>query len=58
MTDLSQDSNTLYPFYEDEAYWQYLMEEAEWYGKQEDVENFLQQNILDEIYTSMDGIIH
>ena len=57
MIDFSQDTNTLYPSYEDEEYWQYLMEEAEGYGKQEDVEFSFQQDMLDENHMSMDKII-
>ena len=58
MNDFSQNTNTLYPSYEDEEYWRYLIEEAEWYGKQEDAGIFFQQNILGENHMGMDEIVH
>ena len=57
MYDFLQNTNTLYPSYEDEGYWRYLLEEAEWYGKQEDMEDSFQQNKHDEKNTGLDKII-
>lgn len=55
--DFSQGTNTLYPSYEDEEYWKYLLEEAEWYEKSEDIVSFFQQNEQDENSTGMDETI-
>ena len=44
MDNFSQNTNALHPFIEDEEYWQYLLEEAEWYEKQEDTIGSFQKN--------------
>ena len=48
MNDFSQNTNALHPSYEDEEYWQYLMEEAAWYEKQENTMGSFQKNEHDE----------
>ena len=57
MDDLLQNANTLYPSYEDEGYWKYLLEEAEWYEKQENTADSFQQNEHDETHMGMGKII-
>lgn len=58
MDNFSQNTNTLHPFFEDEEYWQYLLEEAEWYEKQEDTIGSFQKNEHDKNSLGMDENIH
>lgn len=58
MDDFSQNTNALHPFFEDEEYWQYLLEEAEWYEKQEDTIDSFQKNEHDKNSLGMDKNIH
>ena len=58
VNDFSQNTNALHPSYEDEEYWQYLLEEAVWYEKQENTIGSFHKNEQDENPLGMDKNIH